>query len=78
MLKKYVTVGAALLGFALWVGSTTQAQNSSAIPDFSGVYYPAQGGGGAAKGKAAPPPQAKQAAQLNVLSSVSASCSVTD
>lgn len=52
MPKKYAIAGAALLGFALL---TTQAQNSAATPDFSGVYYPVQGGG-AAKGKGAPPP----------------------
>jgi hypothetical protein len=59
MLKKYA-IGATLLGSALWIGTATQAQTSSATPDFSGVYYPVQGGGGAAKGKAAPP-AAKQA-----------------
>ena len=60
MLKKYATgllhaisAGVAV-GFVLWMGSTTKAQNSSSTPDFSGVYYPVQGGGGAAKGKAAP------------------------
>ena len=69
MLKKYATglfsalsAGAALLGFVLWIGSTTKAQNSSSTPDFSGVYYPVQGGGGAAKGKGAPA-DAKQAAK---------------
>jgi len=69
MLKKYVTgrlpaisAGVALLGFALWMGSTTKAQNSSSTPDFSGVYYPVQGGGGTAKGKATPA-DAKQAAK---------------
>jgi hypothetical protein len=53
MLKKYAA-GLVLLGFVLWMGSTTKAQNSSSIPDFSGVYYPALGGGGGAKVKAAP------------------------
>jgi hypothetical protein len=61
MLKRYAT-GVALLGFVLWVGTTTQAQTPSSTPDFSGVYYPVQGGGGAAKGKGAPP-QAKQDAK---------------
>ena len=69
MLKKCATgplhaisAGVALLGFVLWMGSTTKAQNSSSTPDFSGVYYPVQGGGGTAKGKAAPA-DAKQAAK---------------